>query len=185
MEVFGFGEETAFAESGIDEAQVVGGDADEQGVQHVLALVAGGDRGQSEFAHFAEEFHGDRGGRGHLFFDCHGVLVAERLAEALFAGHLVRRAHLQLVNPQRARAELFRHIDELIVETGDDGGHGDHGGGADQHAEDGEEGAELMGAERIERQEQVLADVVGRLAMAINSPIAALRWDRGARPSAG
>ena len=43
VQVVGFGEETAFAEGGIDEAQMVRRHADEEGVEHVLALVARGD----------------------------------------------------------------------------------------------------------------------------------------------
>ena len=66
-------------------------------------------------------------------------------------------AHLQLVNPQRAGAELLGHVHQLLVQAGDDGSDGDHRGGADQHAQDGEERAELVRAERVQRQQQVLA----------------------------
>ena len=52
------------------------------------------------------------------------------------------------------------HLHHLLVEAGEDGGHRDHGGGADQHAEDGEERAELVGAQGVERQQQILANVL-------------------------
>ena len=78
---------------------MVGGYADEEGVVHVLALVPGGDGGQTEFAHFAKELHGNRGGGGGLLFDGHGVFVAQGPAQPLFAGHGVGSAELQLINP--------------------------------------------------------------------------------------
>ena len=79
--------------------QVVRGHADEERVEHLLALVARGHGRQSEITHLAEQFHGNGGGGGHQFLDGHGVFVAERFAQALFAGERVRRAQLQLVNP--------------------------------------------------------------------------------------
>src|ERR1035438_38400 len=68
-------------------------------------------------------------------------------------------AELQFVHPQGASAELLGHLHELVIESGDDGSYGDHGGGADDHAEHGKEGTELMRAKRVERQQEVLANV--------------------------
>ena len=160
MEILAFGEEAALAHRGVDEPQVVRCDADEEGVEHVLALVPGSDGRQAKLSHFANELHRNGLGRGALLLDRHGVFVTKRLAQPLLARQLVRRAELQLVNPQRARAELLRHVHQLLVQSGDDGSHGDHRGGADQHPEDREERAEFVGAERVERQQQVLANVL-------------------------
>ena len=137
-----------------------GGDADEEGVRHILALIAGGNGGQAELLHLVEEFDGDLGGGGDLLFDGHGVLIAEGFAQAFLAGHGVGRAELEFIDPQGAGAKLLCHVDELFIEAGDDAGDGDDGSGADEYAEHGEEGAELMGADGVQRQEQVLADVL-------------------------
>ena len=63
VQVVGLGEEAALAERGIDQPQVVRGHADEQGVEHVLALVPRGDGRQAEISHFAKQLHGHRGRR--------------------------------------------------------------------------------------------------------------------------
>ena len=114
---------------------------------------------------------------GDLLLDGHGVFVAERLAQPLLARQGVGSAHLQLVNPQRARAELLRHVHQLLVQAGDDRSHRDHRGGADQHAEHREERAEFVRAERVQRQQQILANVltVGLQHSDFNSPISAPR----------
>src|SRR5207245_1349994 len=82
------------------------------------------------------------------------------LAMPLVAGQAVRGAELHLVHPKRARAELFRHVHQLLVQPGDDGSDGDYSGGADEHAEDREKRPELVGAERVERQRQVFANML-------------------------
>ncbi len=173
VEVVRFGEETALGQRGVDEPQVVRGHADEKGVEHVLALVPGGDGGQAEVPHFAKELHGNRFGGRRLLLDGHGVFVAQGLAQPLFARHRVGRAELQLVNPQRAGSELLGHVHQLLVQAGDDGGHRDHRGGADEHAEDGEERAEFVRAQRVERQQQILANVlsVGLRHGKLSSPV--------------
>ena len=160
VDVFGFGEEPALVEGGVDEPQVVRGHAHEEGVEHVLALVPGGDGRQAEIRHFAKQLHRNRLGGRALLPDGHGVFVAQRLAQFLFARQGVRRADLELVDPQRARAELLGHIHQLLVQAGDDGSHRDHRGGADEHPENGEERTEFVGAERIQRQQQIFANVL-------------------------
>ena len=160
MQVFGVGEEAAFAERGVDEPQVVRRDPDKQRVDHVLPLVPGGDGRYAKLSHFAKQFHRDSVGRGTLLFDGHRVFVAEGLAKPLVARQAVRGAELHLVHPKRARAELFRHVHQLLVQPGDDGSDGDYSGGADEHTEDREKRPELVGAERVERQRQVFANML-------------------------
>src|SRR5471030_671006 len=185
VEVVGFGKETAFAERGINEPQVVRGYADEESVEHVLDLIPGGDGGQAEVSHFAKKLYGNRGGGGGLLLDRHGVFVAQGLAQPLFARHGVGSAELELVNPQRAGTELLGHVHQLLVQAGDDGSYRDHRGGADEHAEDSEERAEFVSAESVERQQQILANVltVSLRHGELNSPILERRWVQAGRLS--
>ena len=190
VEILAFSEEAAFAHRGVDKLQVICRDADEQSVDHVLALVPCGDGRQAKLSHLAKQL--DRNGfdRGALLLDGHGVFVAKRLAQPLLARQAVRGAELQLVNPQRARSELLRHVYQLLVQSGDDGSDRDHRGGADEHAEDRQKRPEFVRAERVERQQQVFANVFdGTLACfslsvsasivgAFSSPFLAPRWGR-------
>src|SRR5690242_8269718 len=119
-----------------------------------------------------------------LRFDCHGIFPAQGFAELLLASEGVNVADLKLVDPEGAGAELLGDIDQLFVEAGHDGGDGNDRSGADEDAQNGQEGAELVRAEGVESQGQVLAQAVTGVDRHgfLNSPSGALRWGRGAPP---
>ena len=97
--VVNLAEEAALVQRGVENLQVIRGDAHEEGIVHILAFVSRGDRRQAEFAHIAKQLRGDGLGGRALLLDGHGILVAQRLAQAFVASQLMRGAHLQLVDP--------------------------------------------------------------------------------------
>jgi len=126
----------------------------------VAPIAHSGGRQAAEVVQFPEHDSRHLLDRRALFLDGHGIFVAERLAQPLFARETVRRPHLQFIEPQRIGAELLHCLYQLPVESGDDGGHRDHRGGADQHPEDGEKRPELVSAQGVERQREVLTNTV-------------------------
>jgi len=51
---------------------------------------------------------------------------------------VVGQAHLELVDPDDPGSKLFGRLHQLLVEPLDDRRHGNHRGGADEHAQHGE-----------------------------------------------
>ena len=101
--------------------------------------------------------HGHRGGP---FYDRFGVLLGQvgalhQLEKTASAG---KAAHAELLQVDRVGAHLPDQLVHLIPETADQGGHRDDRRHADHHAENRQRGAQLVGAQRIERHGQDLGE---------------------------
>ena len=91
----------------------------------------------------------------------HTVVEGQRLAQPQLTGEISEvNTNLPLEYEERASAEIPRRIGHLLVQARENGGHHNHGGGANQHPQDGQERAEFMGPERVQSQQQVFADVL-------------------------
>src|SRR2546423_15009922 len=111
---------------------MIRGDAHILRVCHILSLIADNRRGKSKVSEPLKNNEGHRLYRRALLLDRLAIIVRERFTQALFAREAMRRAQLQLVHPQGARAELLRGLNELLIKPGDNRRYGDDGGGPDQ-----------------------------------------------------
>ena len=110
-----------------------------------------------------KDFHPDRFHRRALLLDGHGLLVGQGLAQPLLAREVELDSRLEFVDEKRARSKTLGDIHHLLVEALEDGGHADDRHGADQHAQDGQESAKLVGPQRIQGEQQVFTNVVAAL----------------------
>src|SRR5262249_40880445 len=117
-------------------------------VPHVVALVVRVDGAVIGKEHRRDIRHGFA-----AFADLDRVLIAQFLARALLGREVAgARAHGEFEDDDRIRAEAAQNIGYRCVETGEDGAHTDDRPGADDDAEHGEEGTQLVPADRLQRQ---------------------------------
>src|SRR6516225_344864 len=108
-----------------------------------------------------EVLHGHSLNARAFILDGHGVIKSQRLAQPLLAGEPSDMdAGIELEDEKRARPETLGRFGYLAVQSGEDGGHGNHRCSADQHTQDGQEGTELVATQSVQRQQQVFADVL-------------------------
>ena len=178
MQIVGLRKEVAIAQTVVHHAKIIRRRAQEVVIQDFHPLVLHR-RGRSP-----PDKGLDRDGLDAraLVANGHGVVEGQGLAQPLLAGEPETDAGLPFENKQGAGAKVAGGVGHLLVEARKDRGHQDHAGRADQHAQDGEEGAELVRPEGIQSEQQVFTHVPV-ITDHFSSPSAELRSDRAGRPS--
>ena len=82
--------------------------------------------------------------------DGSGIIQRERLAAPLFASGIAHRGGLG--DDHRIRPETAQEVGDRAIQARDDRADADHGAGADDHAEHGQERPHLVRAYRVQRQ---------------------------------
>ena len=98
-----------------------------------------------------------------LVFDDHGLLVGQRFAKPFLPRQVKGDSRLEFEDEKRACSKTLHRIHHLLVEALEDGGHADDGEGADQHTQDGQEGAKLVRSQRIQGEQEVFTNVAAAL----------------------
>jgi len=70
---------------------------------------------------------------------------------------------IELEDEEGAGAEPFHHLDDLLVEALKNRSDSYDRRGSDQHAQDGQESAEFVAAQRVQRQQKIFANRLASL----------------------